>query len=393
MRLRFTRPRLDDLPPVRLTARGWLLAGAAIVGVLVAYIAGWPALLAVSLFCGTAVAAGVVVTMLAPISIEVERRIAPDVTEPRRPVTVRLTIGGSVAAGSEWTDIVPVSLQLTGRASGRLPRLGAGLAATEAEYVVTPKRRGIATIGPLRLERTDALGVAVAMRRGGGSASLTVLPTVHELVPPGAATRADLDPDAVAVFGLTGDQRDIIAREYRAGDPMRQVDWRATAHRGELMVRSEAAAAALSTALVFDVREMIWNDPLVFEWAVECVASLVAAVDARGSTVRLATDLAGPIATDGDAALLALATVSTADTGVKPADLVRRVRGEHVQVLHVVTGARGAGDLEQLPPAGQGLVGLVSVVGAVSQQVRVPRGWRVTVLDPRRPVEEAWSRA
>jgi uncharacterized protein (DUF58 family) len=380
------------LPPVRLTVRGQVLLVASAVGFVVAYVSGWPALLAVSLFAGAAVAAGTLSVMLAPTRVSVERRLAPDVAEPGRPVAVRLTVGGHAAAGAEWVDDVPRTVELVGAPRGRLPRLGGGLAAVEVEYTVRGRRRGLVPIGPLRLERTDPLGVAVARRRSGSAATLTVLPLVHDLQPPAAAARTDLDADAVAVFGLTGEQRDILAREYRAGDPLRSVDWRSTAHRGELMVRAEAAASAVSTALVFDTRTAAWSDDHVFEWAVQCAASLVAAVSGRGSTVRLATDVTSALAPDMDAALLSLATVARREGGASPAELVRRVRGEHVQVLHVLTGLGAAPDLESLPRLAPGVIGLLSVVGHPTAPLRVARGWRLTVLDPARSVEEAWAR-
>ncbi|MDQ1513433.1 MAG: hypothetical protein QOC59_1275, partial [Microbacteriaceae bacterium] len=209
------------LPPVRLTVRGQVLLVASAVGFVVAYVSGWRALLAVSLFAGATVAAGTLSVMLAPTRVSVERRLAPDVSEPGRPVAVRLTVGGHAAAGAEWIDDVPRTVEVVGAPRGRLPRLGGALAAVEVEYTVRGRRRGLVPIGPLRLERTDPLGVAIARRRSGAAATLTVLPLVHDLQPPAAATRTDLDADAVAVFGLTGEQRDILAREYRAGDPLR----------------------------------------------------------------------------------------------------------------------------------------------------------------------------
>src|SRR4051794_19163734 len=261
------------LPPVRLARRGWSILATAFLGLVVAYASGWAALLAVALFTAGLVGAGVLTVMLVPTRTTAERRLAPDVIEPGNPVTVRLTIGGHASAGAEWRDETPRRLEVVGAAKGRLPRLGGGTSAVEVEYTVIARRRGRIPVGPLLVERTDPLGVAVAKRRSGGVTDLTVLPVVHEVLPPVAATRVDLDPDAAAVFGLAGEQRDIIAREYRSGDPLRSVDWRSTAHRGELMVRSEAAAAAVSTAIALDVRELAWTDERTFEWAVEAGAS------------------------------------------------------------------------------------------------------------------------
>ncbi len=381
------------LPPVRLARRGWSILAAAFFGVIVAYASGWAALLAVSLFAAGLVGAGVLTVAFVPTRTTAERRLAPDVVEPGSPVTVRLTVGGHAAAGAEWRDETPRRLEVVGSSTGRLPRLGGGTSAVEVEYTVIARRRGRIPVGPLLVERTDPLGVAVAKRRSSGVTDLTVLPVVHEVLPPVAAIRVDLDPDAAAVFGLAGEQRDIIAREYRAGDPLRSVDWRSTAHRGELMVRSEAAAAAVSTAIALDVREWAWADERTFEWAVEAVASLAAAVGRRGSAVRFVSDAHAPLTIDAERTLLALATIARAEDGAAPASLVRRIRGQDVQVLHVMTGLGAVQDLAALPPLSQGTVGLVSLVGVPLAPVSVGRGWRLAVLDPTRPVEEAWIHA
>ncbi|MGN6742260.1 MAG: DUF58 domain-containing protein [Amnibacterium sp.] len=381
------------LPPVRLTRRGWGLLVTALVGLLVAYASGWPALLAVSLFLAALVGAGLLSVALAPTRATAERRLAPDVTEPGRPVAVRLTIAGHASAGAEWHDETPRRLEVVGAASGRLPRLGGGRGAVEVEYGVVARRRGRVPVGPLLVERTDPLGVASAKRRSGAAATLTVLPVVHDVVPPVAATRVDLDPDATSVFGMVGEQRDIIAREYRSGDPLRSVDWRSTAHRGELMVRAEAAAAAVSTALAFDTREAVWADERTFEWGVEAAASLLAAVGRRGSSVRFVQDARDALVTDADRALIALATIDRVEDGPGPAGLVRRIRGQDVQVLHLLTGVGAAREIGGLPPLSQGTVGIVSLVGVPLEAVPSARGWRIEVLDPTRPIEEAWAHA
>ena len=378
------------LPPVRLTPRGVAFLVVGLLGVVLAYAAGWPALLAASLFLGGAVAAGVVTVVVAPPALRVERRIEPDVTDPRVPVAVRVTVSGSATSGLEWVDEVPRSLQVVGSARGGLPALGAGRRAALLEYTVTARRRGAVTIGPLRIARTDPLGLATVQRRIGGAGSLVVLPAVHTVEPPAATSRTDPDPASSAVFGLAGQQRDIVARTYRAGDPMRSVDWRATAHRGELMVRAEAAATAVSTALALETRAGAWPDPRAFEWAVECVASLAARLGQRRAGVHLVVDRSGTVTADAAGALLVLATTALADGAPRPPELVARVKGEDVQVVHVVTGrGSGSADLLRLPPLPHGAVGIVSVVGA-DRAPDVPSGWRVELLDPTRPVEEAW---
>jgi hypothetical protein len=156
------------------------------------------------------------------------------------------------------------------------------------------------------------------------------------------------------------------------------------------MVRAEAAATALSTAVVLETRAGAWPDARAFEWAVECAASLSARLGDRRAGVHLVHDSRSPVTSDAPGTLLALATVTLAESAARPAELVARVRGEEVQVVHVLTGPGSVGDLMRIPQLPHGAIGVVSVVGAKARP-DVPRGWRVEVLDPAGPVSEAWA--
>jgi uncharacterized protein (DUF58 family) len=246
-------------------------------------------------------------------------------------------------------------------------------------------------IGPMRIDRTDPLGLVLGHRPGGPPGVLTVLPTLHPVTPPAAVARVDLDPVASGVLGIAGEQRDILPREYRQGDSLRHVDWRATAHRGELMVRSEAATNATTSAVVFDVRASSWGDHDEFEWAVQAVASLIVALSSGTSTVRFVADAATPPVIELADALVALATIQPGSGGGAPAELIEAAVGGNVQALHLITGPGARYQLAHLPPVGAGVFATVSIVGgAQGGDLDPARGWRAVRLDPGRPVEEAW---
>lgn len=375
--------------PLRLTVRGWALLAAAFAGLVAAYLFGWPALLAVAVFLAGLVGAGALLVRFAPVQLSVERDIAPTVTDPGLPADVQLTVRGRSTIEAEWRDDLPYGLKVTGEHEGVLPAMHGG--AVHLRYSITGSRRGALRIGPLRIDRMDPLGLVLGRRPGGPPGTLTVLPTLHPVVPPGAVARVDLDPVAAGVLGVAGEQRDILAREYRQGDSLRHVDWRATAHRGELMVRSEAATNATTSAVVFDVRASSWGDHDEFEWAVEAVASLVVALSSGTSTVRFVWDEKTPPALEVADALVALATVHPGSGGGAPSDLVQAAVGGNVQALHLVTGPGARHQLAHLPAVGTGVFATVSIVGgAHGADLDAARGWRAVRLDPGRPVEEAW---
>lgn len=372
------------LRTVRLTARGGVALGAAFAGLIVAYAAGWPALLAVALFLFGAVVAGFVAVLVTPVSLTVDRRLEPDVVEQRRAVRVRLTLRGSAPGALEWTEDLPRSVALSGRAEGVLAAVHPDQPSPSIDYEFSARARGTVRVGPLRIARTDPLGLATTRRSVGGVDHVVVLPRIHPVELPFAIRRTDPDAGASTVLGAVGDQLDIIARGYRAGDPMRSVDWRATARRGELMVRTEAAATTAATGLLLDTRPEAWPDDAAFEWAVDYAASLIVALDERHAPVRLAAG--ARTTTDAIAGLVALATVQPTVGAPDPARLLRALATAEVQVVHVLTGPGGGRDVARLPALPVGALGLVSVIGTRLPRLDAPPGWRIVQRDPSGPV-------
>ena len=378
---------LSGLKTVRLTTRGGVFLGAALVGLIVAYAAGWPALLAVSLFLVGAVVAGVGSVVVSPASLVIERRIEPQIVEQRRPVHVRLTARGTAPGALEWREDLPRSVVVTGHAEGVLPAVRPDRPSALIDYSFAARTRGAVPIGPLRVSRTDPLGLATTRRRVGDVDRVVVLPGIHPVELPFAIRRNDPDTGASTVFGAVGDQLDIVARGYRAGDPMRSVDWRATARRGELMVRTETAATTAATGLLLDVRQDVWKDAAAFEWAVDYAASLLAALDERHAPVRLA--VGREFANDAVDGLVALATVQPVASAPEPRILLRDLATVDVQVIHVITGPGAALDVSTLPALPTGALGIVSVVARRPVQLDPPIGWQVVQRDATGPVGAA----
>lgn len=375
---------LTGLKTVRLTVRGAVFLGAGFVGLIVAYAAGWPALLAVSLFLFGAVLAGVGAVLVSPVSLTIERRIEPQIVEQRHPVHVRVTARGQAPGALEWSEDLPRSVVVTGHAEGTLAAVRPDKPSQLIDYAFTARVRGRVPVGPLRIARTDPLGLATTRRRVGEVDSVVVLPGIHPVELPFAIRRNDPDTGASTVFGAVGDQLDIVSRGYRSGDPMRTVDWRATARRGELMVRTETAATTAATGLLLDVREEVWPDDTAFEWAVDYTASLIAALEERHAPVRLA---AGRETTnDAVVGLVELATVRRSTGAADPGVLLRDLATVDVQVVHVITGPGAARDVSRLPALPTGALGIVSIVARRPVHLDGPVGWQVVQRDSGRAV-------
>jgi uncharacterized protein (DUF58 family) len=254
---------------------------------------------------------------------------------------VRLTVTNSSAlsrASARWHD--GLSAGLAGEADGILPDLGSRQSrfrAATVRYAILGVRRGEQQVGPLSVMLSDPFGMAHRRIAIDSPGSLTVLPEVVGLPPMtlSAAGSDGVTRPTVQRVGLGDD--DVIARPYQAGDSMRRLHWRATAHRGELMVRQEEERNKPLVTVLLDTAEAHW--PLrdgvsaSFEWAVSAAASVVAHFDGLGFRVRLRSsigDLAldlGPEATDDtvEDALVALAAVSLADDDRDANSLAARI--------------------------------------------------------------------
>ena len=146
-------------------------------------------------------------------------------------------------------------------------------------------RRGVHRFGPARYEAFDYTGTRSRHRTTPDQQPLLVLPKLMPLAL-GREVRSQLVGKLRAPHLLLSDPlRTLGARGYVAGDPMRLVDWRASARRGDLMVRvlEPSATPALEIALDFCVTRPIGDriEPDELEFAISIAASLAAYTSQR----------------------------------------------------------------------------------------------------------------
>jgi uncharacterized protein (DUF58 family) len=234
----------------------------------------------------------------------VARRFSPAVAEAGRSVAVTVEVrnlGASRTGEGTWRDEWPWSPFATG--TSRLPPLtrhrGAlgRSSATVVDYLLDPPRRGVFEIGPLVVESADPFHLARGEVVVGGRQKLVVTPRVVALPLTGQSIAADEGSARALQRRNTGGEDELMTREYRYGDPLRRVHWRASAHHGELMVRQEEQRSHAQARILLDTRRAGYRDAGTptdeepesdsFEWAVAFSASLALHLQRIGFTVEV----------------------------------------------------------------------------------------------------------
>ncbi|MGX5696193.1 DUF58 domain-containing protein [Agromyces soli] len=296
----------------RLTRRGATLVG---VGAALVAICLWFDLRDVLLLAFVAVAMPLVAlayTALRLPRLAVTRSFAPPSVTAGSSTRVRLVVQNRSRRtfdGARWRDETPA--ELLGPGDAVLPAVGpwerlmpSGDDTVRLEYLLRTPRRGAYPIGPLRISIGDPFGLARMERTVGSPREFVVTPRVAALGRLLPAT-ASVDGAMRGLQRLTHPNSDeLIAREYRYGDPLRRVNWAATARRGELMVREEEQRGDPEARLLLDTtlsgrpegaRRHDDAPNFEFELAVEVAASLGVHLIEHGHRLRFESlEAAGP---------------------------------------------------------------------------------------------------
>ena len=323
-------------------------------------------------------------------------------------------------------------------------RLG-GRATAALHYRVAGARRGRHLLGPLRLRLVDPFGLVERTVAGTDTAPLLVVPRVRPLGRGGPAGGSGSGGEGARRSLAVHGEDDVSARQYRHGDDLRKVHWRATARTGELMVRLEERPWRSQATLFLDARARghlvvrretgaPWpgppGDPCPppdsLEWLVEAAASIGTSLAARGSVLRTLTD-SGELRPSGgrggltpDELLERLAVVRPSRVSdLAPAlEQLSRAAGEGPVVC--LLGAVGADEVVDLVRARSGPVtdaailtdvgawaqaglgrGRRNLPGAARTELDAQReevaallraaGWQVAVARPDLTVEQVWA--
>ena len=378
-----------------LTARGAGTLIAALGCMIAANLLGARILLYIGVLLAALTLFSLLAVRLPRRSGRVTRQISTDlltVSETSR-VTVRFALKALRVPRGLWHDTLPEAV--IGDAGGEYPPQTGQLT-----YLITGVRRGVWPLGPLMLRTVDPFGLAQREQSFGDTRSVTVVPELFALAPLAVRIGAAGGTAHTSSTRLGQGSDNLSPRGYIPGDSMRRIHWRATAHRGQLMVRQEEEESSPDAVVVLDRSGRHWDAPGVdadpaFEAAVSLCASAAAhlasegySVDVIDSTGTLLGALRGH-EDDRDGLLVALAMVSPRG---ESRDLASLVGGTPPGPLLYITGRLDEEDAALLRPAGATAPMLFStelLPGAA--EAAAAHGWTVTALGP--DIAEAWEDA
>lgn len=399
------------------TGRG---AGALAVGavaIVAAYVAGRSELLVVGVAAILLPLIGLVVMRLRAPRFEVLRIFAPPVVAAGETAQVRVRVrstGRREAPSLLWNDAIPWPDDDQAPRTLDPIRTGATLdRIREVDYRLHPPRRGVYAIGPLVVEHRDPFGMVSRIAAIGEQDRLLVIPAVDRLSA-GGPSLADGDGAAQLVQRrVTGNDDDLTTREYRSGDALRRVHWRASARHGELMVRQEEHRSHPDARLLVDTRlagypdarpdaGSTWEEAAAseaFEWVVRMAASLGLHLEASGFDV--AVEETGPSQIDPLGArgeggrrterfLTSLAGVRLLDQPLRTAPSAEESRGPVFAMVGDPDDATVEWLLRHRRGAQLAVAFTVEARDAVTERLS-DAGWTCIPVTDRTGIAEAWA--
>lgn len=397
-----------DPPGRRMTGRGVSALLTAILLVIGANVLATPVLLYVAALLFALLILAALFVFVPRRRARVGRTVAADLLTVGDDTWVRVRVDLRTVMREptgRWRDGLPAAVH--GSATGAFPpddveRIPGGATMTMT-YPISGVRRGLASLGPLQLSTADPFGLFVRTDELGDVTPITIVPQVVPLPRLTDRTGRAGGTAQTSSHRLGQGADNLSPRRYVPGDSMRRIHWRATAHRGDLMVRQEEQESSPDALVVLDRAGARWvtvggdTDFNAFDRAITACASIAVhlvdngfAVDVVDATGVLIGRLRG--AEDERDGLLVSLAGTAPRSGERDHGLPAASEGHTVGPLVVITGAIDAADAGALPHGGAGTPILIATApGPDALSAAEAQGWRAATLgdDP----ADAWADA
>lgn len=173
-----------------------------------------------------------------------------------------------------------------------------GRATRTHTYHVKGLQRGYYRLGPLRLSSGDLFGLTQPRLGYLHPDFLTIYPRIVPLARLGLPSRLPFGTIASQQRLFEDPARPMGARDFRSGDSLRQINWKASAHTQKLLVRTFQPAISLETAILLNLHAADYarRDRFYWtEWAIVVAASLATHLDSHRQAVGLLTNAVDPL--------------------------------------------------------------------------------------------------
>jgi len=187
--------------------------------------------------------------------VQITARHAPRIAAGERlpvGVSVRNRSAGALSGARLIAHRLPDAIDTVESEGIALPNLAPG-AETEASLSLSPRRRGVYELKGWRVETAFPFGILYAARAVETPSKLLVYPKFQPLNRLDLPLARRFQPGGVAFAAARGESMEFIGnRDYREGDSVRDIDWRATARLSRPIVREFREEFFLRAALVLD---------------------------------------------------------------------------------------------------------------------------------------------
>ena len=175
--------------------------------------------------------------------------------------------------GVRWKDL-PVPTLLPG-------------AELTLQHELLPQRRGILQLPQILVAWPDPFGLCRSFRKIRCPQRVTILPKRYPISPLALPGKRQYQPRGVSLASTIGESEEFIAlRDYRPGDPLKHVYWRATARLNKPVIKEFQDEFFVRHALVLDTFSER-GETEAFEEAVSVAASFTCTIPEQESLLDL----------------------------------------------------------------------------------------------------------
>jgi uncharacterized protein (DUF58 family) len=167
-----------------------------------------------------------------------------------------------------------------------LPDLPAG-ETTRVSAGFIPRYRGYVHFSGCTFARPDVMGLFCRLFQIKKAQTVLVLPKRYLLAPPDLLSTRHYHPGGIRLASSIGDSDEFMSlRQYRPGDPLRNIHWRTFAKTNELVIKEFEDEYFVRHALILDTFSHPGNER-IFEAAVSIASSYIASLQIHESILDL----------------------------------------------------------------------------------------------------------